>query len=67
MCIFSNQNFIFGSQNGTISLDPKCIEVMNNFAVPKNVKEVRRFIDMVQFCCRSTYNALPECQMHLRK
>ena len=37
---------------GKVSLDPKRISVIQNFPVPKNVKEVRRFIGMAQFCRR---------------
>lgn len=37
---------------GKVSLDPKRISVIQNFPTPKNVKEVRRFIGMAQFCRR---------------
>ena len=42
--------------NGTISLDPKRISVIKDFQVPKNVKELRRFIGMTQFCRRFVKN-----------
>ena len=43
-------------ENGKISLDPKRVEVIKNFPVPKNVKEIRRFIGMAQFCRRFVKN-----------
>ena len=42
---------------GKISLDPKRTEVIKNFPIPKNVKEVRRFIGMTQFCRRFVKNS----------
>ena len=42
--------------NGTISLDPKCINVIKEFPMTKNLKELRRFIGMAQFCCRFVKN-----------
>ena len=41
---------------GTVALDPKRIETIRNFPVPRNVKEVRRFIGMAQFCRRFVKN-----------
>ena len=38
--------------NGRISLDPERIEAIRNFPVPLNVKSLRRFLGMVQFCSR---------------
>ena len=37
---------------GKVSLDPKRVSVIQNFPTPRNVKEVRRFIGMAQFCRR---------------
>ena len=37
---------------GRVSLDPKRISVIQNFPTPRNVREVRRFIGMAQFCRR---------------
>ena len=39
-------------ENGKISLDPKRIETLCNFPVPKDLKSLRRFLGMCQFCSR---------------
>ena len=39
-------------ENGNVSLDPERIEVITNFPTPKNVKALRRFLGMCQFCSR---------------
>ena len=39
-------------ENGTISVDPDRIDIICNFPEPKDVKSLRRFLGMCQFCSR---------------
>ena len=43
-------------ENGKISMDPERIEKIVNFPVPHNVKALRRFTGMAQFCSRFVEN-----------
>ena len=39
-------------ENGKLSLDPERIDVICNVPFPKDVKSLRRFLGMCQFCSR---------------
>ena len=39
-------------ENGKISMDPDRVKAIVNIPVPHDVKSLRRFIGMAQFCCR---------------
>ena len=39
-------------ENGKISLEPERIETLGNTPVPKDLKSLRRFLGMCQFCSR---------------
>ena len=68
-------------ENGSVSLDPKRVEIIKKFPTPQNVKEVRRFIGMAQFCRRFVilaplsnltksniaFNWSPECEEAFEK
>ena len=39
-------------ENGSIALDPERVSAIVDIPVPQNVKSLRSFIGMAQFCCR---------------
>ena len=39
-------------ENGSIALDPERISAIVDIPVPRDIKSLRSFIGMVQFCCR---------------
>ena len=43
-------------ENGSVSIDPDRVKAIVDLPAPGNVKEVRRFIGMVQFCNRFVSN-----------
>ena len=43
-------------ENGSVSIDPDRVKAIVDLPAPRNVKEVRRFIGMVQFCNRFVSN-----------